>query len=170
MRVWTCPSAVGSSGGLGSGHTQEHVSPSNGDVCVSLLVSDDRHMGTHKHVSQLSGGVCAVLPVSDHLQYEVRLPGDVLQLDQNNISSYVSGEDRGILVSERVRKHVSPFSGGVCVPLPVSFQFQDGVKGSDDNLSMDQSNISSGSFSKESVFAYPEQLWRGSTFAGLEPE
>ena len=125
------------------------MSPSNGDVCVSLLVSDDRHMGTHKHVSQLSGGVCAVLPVSDHLQYEVRLPGDVLQLDQNNISSYVSGEDRGILVSERVRKHVSPFSGGVCVPLPVSFQFQDGVKGSDDNLSMDQSNISSGSFSKD---------------------
>ena len=146
MRYWTYPSAVGGSGDLGSGHTQKHVSPVSGDECAALLVSNDLRMSTHKHVSPLSSDVCAAFPVSDNLQYEVRLSDDVFQLDQNNISSCISGEDRGVLVSGRVRKHVSPLSGDVFVPLPVSVEFQDGVKGSDDNLSMDQSNISSGSF------------------------
>jgi len=121
MRYWTYPSAVGGSGDLGCGHTQKHVSPVSGDVC-------------------------AVLPVSDNLQYDARLSDDVFQLDQNYISLCISGEDRGTLVSERVRKHVSSLSGDVCVPLHVSVEVQDGVKGSDDNLSMDQSNISSDSF------------------------
>ena len=35
--------------------------------------------------------------------------------------------------------------------LPVSVEFQDGVKGLDDNLSMDQSNISSGSFGEDQL-------------------
>ena len=146
MRYWTYPSAVGGSGDLGCGHTQKHVSPVSGDVCAAFLVSDDLHVSTHKHVSPLSGDVCAVLPVSDNLQYDARLSDDVFQLDQNYISLCISGEDRGTLVSERVRKHVSSLSGDVCVPLHVSVEVQDGVKGSDDNLSMDQSNISSDSF------------------------
>ncbi len=71
----------------------------------------------------------------------------MLSTDQSGISSCDFGPSavggRGILVSERVQKHVSPFSGDVCVPLPVSVEFQDGIKGSDDNLSMDHSDISS---------------------------
>ena len=76
-------------------------------------------------------------------------------MDHSDISSCDFGPSavggRGMLVSERVQKHVSPFSGDVCVPLPVSVIFQYGVKGSDDSLSMDHSDISLCDFGASAV-------------------
>ena len=179
------PSAVGGRGILVSERVQKHVSPFSGDVCVPLPVSvefqdgvkgsDDNLSMDHsdisscdfgpsavggrgilvservqKHVSPFSGDVCVPLPVSVEFQDGVKGSDDNLSMDHSDISSCDFGPSavggRGILVSERVQKHVSPFSGDVCVPLPVSVEFQDGVKGSDDNLSMDHSDISSCDF------------------------
>ena len=97
-------------------------------------------------------GVCdATSELGDSLPETCEVPGawpaDVTSDLLGSGPSAVGG--RGILVSERVQKHVNPSSGDVCAPLPVSVEFQDGVKGLDDNLSMDQSNISSGSFGED---------------------
>ena len=184
------PSAVGGRGILVSERVQKHVSPFSGDVCVPLPVSvefqdgvkgsDDNLSMDHsdisscdfgpsavggrgilvservqKHVSPFSGDVCVPLPVSVEFQDGVKGSDDNLSMDHSDISSCDFGPSavggRGILVSERVQKHVSPFSGDVCVPLPVSVEFQDGVKGSDDNLSMDHSDISSCDFGPSAV-------------------